>query len=83
MRDSAWSALIYSGAALAGFGLGVQVFALGDDEPPRVLVLVAVVVESWLAWSTVAFWRRDRLGLSVLCLGAAAFLLPLAAKIWR
>lgn len=83
MRDSAWSALIYVGAALAGFGLGVQVFALWDDGPPRVLVLVAVVTEAALAWSTAVLWRKDRLALSVLCLGSAAFLLPLAAKAWR
>jgi len=83
MRDTVWSALIYGGAALAGFGLGLQVFALGESEPPRALVIVAFVTESWLVWSTVAFWRRDRPGLSVLCLGAAAFLLPLAAKVWR
>lgn len=83
MRDSAWSALIYVGAALAGFGLGVQVFVLGVQQPPRPLALVALVTEAVLAWSTAVFWRKDRLALSVLCLGSAAFLLPLAAKVWR
>ena len=83
MRDYAWSVLIYVGVALAGFGLGLQVFALGDRQPPRSLALVAFVTEALLAWSTVAFWRKDRLALSVLCLGSAAFLLPLASKIWR
>ncbi len=83
MRDSAWSALIYVGAALAGFGLGVQVFGPGDQEPPRSLALVGLFTEAALAWSTAVFWRKDRLALSVLCLGSAAFLLPLAAKVWR
>lgn len=83
MRDSAWSALICVGAALAGFGLGVQVFVLGVQQPPRPLALVALVTEAVLAWSTAVFWRKDRLALSVLCLGSAAFLLPLAAKVWR
>ena len=46
MRDTVWSALIHGGAALAGFGLGLQVFALGESEPPRVLVFVAFVTES-------------------------------------
>ncbi len=83
MRDSAWSALIYVGAALAGFGLGVQDFVPGDQEPPRSLALVGLFTEAALAWSTAVFWRKDRLALSVLCLGSAAFLLPLAAKVWR
>lgn len=83
MRDSAWSALICVGAALAGFGLGVQVFVLGVQQPPRPLALVALVTEAVLAWSMAVFWRKDRLALSVLCLGSAAFLLPLAAKVWR
>ncbi|MEY3958926.1 MAG: hypothetical protein RJA37_1529 [Verrucomicrobiota bacterium] len=82
MRSSVWTSLIYVGAALAGFGLGLQVFAVEDFAAPRVLVLIAALLDAILAWSTALFWKKDKLGLSFLCLGVAAFLLPLAARIW-
>ncbi len=82
MKSSVWTSLIYVGAALAGFGLGLQVFALEDFAAPRVLVLLAALLDAVLVWSAVLLWRNDRLGLSFLCLGVAAFLLPLAARIW-
>ncbi len=82
MKSSVWTSLIYVGAALAGFGLGLQVFALEDIAAPRVLVLLAALLDAVLVWSAVLLWRNDRLGLSFLCLGVAAFLLPLASRIW-